>query len=116
MPTIKELDDALNSMTASGKILEALDQFYSDDCSFEEGNQPPRIGKAVHRKYLEAFFATLKSFNSAKLHHQGVGTDVTLTEWTFDLTGPNGPILWNEVLRRQWRNGKVVSERFFTAA
>ena len=60
-------------------------------------------------------FATLKAFNGATLHSQGIGENVSLTEWTFDMVGPDGPILWNEVLRRQWKEGKVVSERFYQA-
>jgi len=31
------------------------------------------------------------------------------------MTGPDGPILWNENLSRRWRSGKVVSERYSTA-
>ena len=32
------------------------------------------------------------------------------------MEGPDGPIVWNEILRRVWKDGKVVSERFYTAA
>lgn len=116
MATLLQLEDAVNSLISSGKILDALDQYFSDDCVFQEGNQPRRPGKAANRKHLEAFFATLKSFNGATLHSQGIGNDVTLSEWTFDLTGPEGPILWNEVLVRRWKNGKIVSERYYTAS
>jgi len=38
-----------------------------------------------------------------------------MSETTFNLTTNNGPNLWNEVLRRRWRSGKVVSERYYTA-
>ncbi len=116
MKSIKQLDDELNALISQGKILDGLDQFYADASTFQEGNQSPRVGKATHRTFLEGFLGSLKKFNGATLHQQGVGTDVTLTEWTFDLVGPDGPILWNEVLRRQWKDGKVVSERFYTAA
>ncbi len=116
MKTIKQLDDEINALTSQGKILEALDQYYDDACSFQEGNQPARVGKAADRAFLETFLGSLKKFNGATLHSQGVGDDVTLTEWTFDLEGPDGPILWNEILRRQWKDGRVVSERFYTAA
>ena len=32
------------------------------------------------------------------------------------MVGPDGPIVWNEILRREWRDGKVVSERYYKAA
>ena len=38
-----------------------------------------------------------------------------MSEWTFGLMTNNGPRLWNEVPRRRWQNGKVVSERYYTA-
>ena len=113
---LKELETQLNALTSQGKILEGLDQFYADNCSFQEGNSEPRVGKATDRAFLEGFFASLKKFNGATLHAQAIGDNVTLSEWTFDMEGPNGPILWNEILRRQWANGKVVSERFYTAS
>jgi len=50
---------------------------------------------------------------------KGGGRDLTAggecAEWSVDMTGPDGPILWNEILSRRWRSGKVVSERFSTA-
>lgn len=115
MPDIHSLEDQLNQMTKAGKILDALEQFYDSDCTFQEGNQPARKGRKTQHDHLSAFFATLKKFNGATLHAHGVGTDTTISEWTFDMVGPNGPIVWNEVLRRKWKNGKIVSERYYTA-
>ena len=116
MNQLKSIDDQLNEMTRQGKILDALEKFYAPDATFQEGNQPARVGRAAQHKHLSAFFATLKAFKGATLHAQGVGENVTITEWTFDMVGPNGPIVWNEILRRQWKDGKVVSERFYTAS
>ncbi len=40
-----------------------------------------------------------------------------MSEYTFDLTKTDGtPILWNEVLRREWRDGLVINERYYTAS
>ena len=112
---LKNIDTQLNEMTRKGEILDALEKFYADNCTFSEGNGDARKGRQAQHGHLSAFFGTLKSFNGATLHSQGVGDDVTLTQWTFDMTGPDGPIIWNEILVRRWQNGKVVSERFYTA-
>ena len=65
---------------------------------------------------LKAFFATLKRFNGATLHAAAASADVGLSEWTFDMTGGDGrPVIWNEVVVRRWRDGKVVAERFYRA-
>lgn len=111
-----ELEAELNEMTRGGRILEALERFYAADATFQEGNHPARRGRATQQEHLSRFFATLKSFNGATLHAQAVGGDVGISEWTFDMTGPNGPIIWNEILRREWKNGKVIAERYYTAA
>lgn len=115
MQDIRSIDDKLNEMTKAGKILDALEHFYDPECTFQEGNQPVRKGRTAQHDHLSNFFATLKRFNGATLHAQGIGTDTTITEWTFDMVGPNGPIVWNEILRRKWKNGKVISERYYTA-
>ena len=113
--SIAAIDSRLNDVVKQGKMLEALAEFYDENCTFQEGNDTPRVGRQTQHDHLAGFFSTLKGFNGATLHSQGVGDDTTLTEWTFDMVGPDGPIVWNEILRRQWKNGKAVSERFYTA-
>lgn len=54
----------------------------------------------------------VKAVNALTLHGQSIGDGITMSEWTFDLTTDNGPVLWNDVLRRRWQNGKVISERY----
>lgn len=117
MTDLTNLETQLNALIQKGEMIAATQQFYADDCTYQEGNQPPRAGgKAAHVEYLTNFFKTVTSVNRITLHAQAVGANVTLSEWTFDLATTNGPILWNEVLRRQWKDGKVISERFYTSA
>jgi hypothetical protein len=117
MEDLKTLVHDLDAMIAKGEMVEATDKFYADNCVYQEGNKAPRTGgKAGHKEYLAGFFKTVTKVNSMKLHNQTVGNGVTMSEWTFDIATSNGPVLWNEVLRREWENGKVASERFYTAA
>ncbi len=105
----------LDKMTGEGKILDALVKFYDKDCTFQEGDGKPRVGRDAQHAHLSDFFSTLKAFNGAKLHASASNGNTSLSEWTFDMTGPDGPILWNEILVRRWRDGKVIAERFYTA-
>ncbi|MBY0508113.1 MAG: ester cyclase [Bryobacteraceae bacterium] len=117
MQDLNKLETELNAMIAKGEMVQAVDKFYADDCVEQEGNQAPRTGgKEAQKAYLTGFFQTVQKVNEIKLHSQTIGDGVTMSEWTFNLTTTGGPILWNEVLRRRWENGKVVSERFYTAA
>jgi ketosteroid isomerase-like protein len=113
---IEQLDSNLNALNREGKIIEGLDAFYADDCTFAEGNEEPIVGKATQRERLSKMFASLEGFNGATLHSQAIGDGVSLSEWTFDMTGGDGSaIIWNEVLVRHWIDGKVVRERFYQA-
>ena len=117
MENLKTLVSELDAMIAKGEMVEATEKFYANGCVYQEGNQPPRTGgKEGHKAYLSGFFKTVTKVNGLTLHSQTVGDGITMSEWTFDIATSNGPVLWNEVLRRRWENGKVVSERFYTAA
>lgn len=115
--TIIAAETASNALTAQGKILESIDKFYADDCVFIEPDGSRRDSRKDERAHLEKFFATLKSFDGATLHGQAVGDGVSMSEWTFKMTGGDGKaIVWHEVLARKWRNGKIISEKYYTQA
>jgi predicted SnoaL-like aldol condensation-catalyzing enzyme len=117
MEDLKTLVHNLDAMIGKGEMVEAVGKFYSDDCSYQENNETPRTGgKKGQAEYLTNFFKGVTKVNALTLRSQAIGDGVTMSEWTFDLATKDGPILWNEVLRRRWENGKVVSERFYTAA
>lgn len=117
MQDLATLETSINALNLKGDMATAVQQFYADDCTFQEGNQTARPGgKAAQLVYLANFFATVTKVNAIQLHGQAIGDNLTISEWTIDLATTNGPVLWNEVMRRQWRDGKVVSERYYTAA
>jgi ketosteroid isomerase-like protein len=112
--SIEAAETASNALTKQGKIIDSLDQFYADNCVFIESDGSRRQSKKDQRAHLEGFFATLKSFESATLHGQSVGNNVSMSEWTFKMTGGDDKqIVWNEVLVRGWEDGRIVSEKYY---
>lgn len=112
---LTSLEAAVNELTRQGKIIESIDQYYADNCTFVESDGSGRQSKADQRAHLTGFFGTLKSFDGATLHGQSVGGNVSMSEWTFKMTGgDDSAIVWNEVLVRRWDNGQIVSERYYT--
>lgn len=109
---------ALDQMITEGKILEAVEKFFHQDVVTQEGNATDLIeGKSAKIKHLESFFASIAAVNAIDLHSTTVGGDVSMSEFTFDLTQKDGThILWNEVLRRRWKDGLVINERYYTAS
>ena len=114
---IEAAETASNALTAQGKIIDSIDQFYADDCVFIEPDGSSRTSKAAERAHLEGFFASLQGFESATLHGQAVGDNFSASEWTFKMiAGDGSPIVWKETLVRNWRDGKIVSEKYYTQA
>ena len=113
--TIEEREQALNTRIQAGDVLGALQEFYADDVKMREGSaDEATVGKQQNHARLEQFLGSLKQFNGATLHSYTVGDGVSMSEWTFDMVGGDGaPIIWNEVIRRQWRNGTVADERYY---
>ncbi len=50
-------------------------------------------GRDAQHAHLSGFFSTLKAFNGATLHAAATNGDRSLSESTFDMIGPDGPIL-----------------------
>ncbi len=113
---IADLEAGANELTRQGKIIESIDTYYADNCVFTEPDGSSRQSRQAERDHLEAFFSGLKSFDGATLHGQSVGDDVSMSEWTFNMTGGDGEkIVWNEVLVRRWDDGKIVAEKYYAA-
>jgi ketosteroid isomerase-like protein len=114
MSDLKQLEEELNREILSGRALDAFDRFYAEDLVMQENDEEPRVGKAVNRKFEEDFFSSIKEFHGATLGAVAVGDGVTFSEWTFDVTFQDGTRVANpQVTRRQWKDGKVVNERFY---
>ena len=107
-------DRELNEMILNGKALEGFEQFYAEDVVMQENSEAPRAGKAVNRKFEQEFFASIAQWNDGKLVASAVNGDTTFSEWFMDVTFKNGfNYKSSQVAVRQWKDGKIVNERFF---
>lgn len=111
---IHTLDQQLNEMVLAGQALEAFDKFYADDVVMQENDGEARVGKSPNREYEESFFASIAEVHEFSLHSTAVGEGVSYSDWTFDITFKDGNRRrMNQVAKRDWKDGKVVGERFF---
>lgn len=112
--SLADLDNELNASILAGKSMESFEKFYADDLVMQENNDEPVAGKDANRKREQDFAANIEEFHGAELHASAVGDNVTMSEWSFDFTLKGmGRVTFNEVIRRQWRDGKVVNERYY---
>lgn len=114
---ITKLDQKLNQMVLDGQALEAFDEFYADEVVMQENDGDVRVGKAPNREYEESFFASIAEVHEFALHASAVGDAVSYSDWTVDITFKDGNrVKMNQVAKREWKDGKVVGERFFYKA
>jgi ketosteroid isomerase-like protein len=108
------LEAKVNELTGQGKMIDAINEYYADSCTFTESDGSSRQSKADQIAHLTGFFGTLKSFDGATLHGSATGDNYATSEWTFNMTAGDGSAIeWNEILVRSWDNGKVVSETYY---
>lgn len=115
MSSIKALDDELNRMIEEGRAFpEAFHKFYADDVVMIEGTGESCEGREanIHR---EAELAKgVKEMHGARLLGAVAGDDLSFSEWEYEMTFQDGRrVTWAEVARRQWKDGKIVNERFY---
>lgn len=117
MENLQKKVEALDQQILAGDILGAVETYFHPDVETQEGNaEAVTIGKAAKKDQLQAFFADIVQVNAIQLHSYAVGDGVTMSEFTFDLTrADSSRILWNEALRRPWKDGLVISERYYIA-
>jgi len=112
--TTQELDRKLNAMVLGGKALEAFEELYDDNVVMQENSAPPTLGKAANRQREIEFFSSIGEFHSAAVTAEAVEGDVAFSEWLLDVTFKNGTrYKLEQTAVRRWRDGKVVSERFY---
>ncbi len=110
---LSECEKDLNALILAGKAFDGFEKYYADDVVMQENTEIPTVGKDANREREQAFFGSIEEFHGAELHTSAVGDDVTMSEWTYDMTMGGNRIAMVEVARRQWRDGKVVHERFY---
>ncbi len=114
MSDVKALNDQLNQMILSGKVLEAFEQFYADDVVMRENAEEPRKGKETNRKFEQEFMAKVEQFHGASLGASALNADISFSEWEWDITFKGGPrVRMSQVAVRRWKDGKVSHERFY---
>jgi hypothetical protein len=111
---VKALDDEINRMILSGKAMEAFEKFYAEDVEMQENSLPPFKGKDVNRKREIEFFSSVEQFHGAEVRASAAGDNVSFGEWMYDITFKGGKRMkMEQVTVRRWKNGKVISERFY---
>ncbi len=116
MMTHLERAKQLQEMIAQGKVNEALEELYAEDCVIVEGNGQVRTGR-------EAQLGAVKEWQGSisEMHGAGIGcitsdeeNGVTCVESWMDVTYQGGHrAKLEEVAVQKWKDGRIIHERFY---
>ncbi|NOT76787.1 MAG: nuclear transport factor 2 family protein [Cyclobacteriaceae bacterium] len=107
----------LNDLVLQGKALEAFEKYYHDDVIMQENENAPTVGKDANRQREKEFFASITEFRGARPLKITVGAGVTMVEWHYDYTHKEwGVKNYKQVSIQEWKDEKIIREKFYYAA
>ena len=113
VPT-RERVRALIALVEQGKYVEAIEQFYAEDATMQENNQPPRGGRDELVEGEKKTLAAHMEVRTLPGSTFAVDGDFAVIHWTFVFTRKDGSSFRMEELAHQrWRGDRIAEERFF---
>ena len=106
----------LVSYIQAGRIHDAMLEFYADDVRMQENNNPPTIGLPANIEREKQFVAAVKEWKS--LNVETVAVDAkrsrTVVQSNFSFVNQQDQLLrYDQVAVQEWRDGKIVYEKFY---
>ena len=111
---VANLNTELNALVLKGDMITAVTNYFADDSRTLDHTGTIIENKAGHLAKMEGFLGGIAKVNGITLHHVVAGEDISFSEFTFDFDMKDGSkILWHEILRRIWKDGKIIEESYF---
>lgn len=110
----RERVDQLARHIETGKLIEALKEFYHPNAVMRENLLPPRVGLAKSLERQEIAMRMTSKIHEVKIVSILVDGDHVAMECHAEWDTSNGERIRIEQMSLQtWQDGKVVEERFF---
>ena len=116
---LEKLHGELIEYLKQGKFAEGIEDFYAEDATAQENNNPPTEGRSTmaanERKFLEKVtaFHGIDVLGTA-IDDEGGGNGTVFYECVMRLTQRDaGDVTVQQAVVERWRDGKVQSIRFY---
>lgn len=99
-----------------GKMTEGQQQYFADDVVTQEGNDPPVIGKQAAIDRLAKFRETLGIVGFVSYEIGSIAVDGNVSFYDAVLTvklKTGATISLEQVVRTEWKAGKIIKERYY---
>ena len=111
-----KLNSEMDALVSKGDMVGAVSQFFADNAVTTDHDGTIINSKPKHIEKMEGFLGAIEKVNGITFHGDAIGETMTMSEFTFDFDMKDGSkVLWHEILRRKWDNGKIVEEQYFIA-
>jgi hypothetical protein len=112
--TIDESVKRLISMVEQGRFLDAIQEYYAEDASMQENNDPPRVGLPALLEREKQFLDSIQEMHVHRADSFLVDGDRAAINWVFEITDGEGKRRrLDEVAYQVWQKGKIILERFY---
>ncbi|MGW9685278.1 hypothetical protein [Flagellimonas sp. 2504JD1-5] len=107
----------VTSLLAKGKFIEAMENYLADDVQLFEGNNPAKVGKTFCLIEEQKLLDTVTAFHGYKvISGPAVKGDTTFYEAIMEFDTNDGTKhRFEQVVRTQWKDGKIINERYYHA-
>ena len=117
--TTNELQTALtdlHALLAKGMFLEAMEKYLDDDVVMQEGEGDLKRGKKFNMDLEAKVLEGVGAFGGYSVSNVGFGENTTFYEAVMEYTQTDGKeVRVVQCVVDTWRDGKIVSERFYHA-
>lgn len=113
MPTPETLERFIARVEENAHA-EACEEFYTEDSSMQENQQPPRVGRRAHVDNERKVLARARSVTSTCVRPVFVNGDYVVIRWIFHFEWLDGRFTHMEELAYQrWEGERIAEESFF---
>jgi ketosteroid isomerase-like protein len=117
--TLLEQATDLQQKAAGPDIFDAVDTYYADDVTIVEATGETFHGRETQKGRIREFLSDVETLHGGEIralaaHETAPGSGVVFAESATDATfKEGGRMTLEEVAVQQWRDGRVVHERFY---
>lgn len=113
MPSAATLESFIARVESNAHV-EAIEEFYTEDASMQENNEPPRAGRDKLVANEARALSLAASVTSQCVRPVFVNGDHVVIRWIFEFTGHDGSKRRIEELAYQrWEGERIREEKFF---
>lgn len=114
--TLNNLVAEKNDLLKQGRIVEATETYFAQHAQTSDFDGTKTSTKPEMIAKMTGFAGAIADVKEITLHHSAVNNNTSFAEFTFNFEMKDGSeILWHEIIRSVWENGKIVHEEYFKA-